>query len=620
MGAWSVDYWLGKLEGQLSEDELTPKAVRRQLRVARHFLHHFQKRKRGIQSIKPSDLQRYLYRLWRRYRRRHSPPAAYAMVWRSHYTGALHRLLRLAQGQWPPPSPDDPIMEAFASDLGRRGLHLPAIRRYRFHARFFLEFLHDHKLEIGCVTRDDVAAYFRVALRTYQRRRPGLPHSKSCWRKTTKWAVQSLLRFVQGEWPPRSTPPASWLRFKDHLEKSGYCKQIIRHHLVVARQFLDYLGEQSIPLGSAGVTEVDDFIRRRLARYRKREGRLPGNIGGWRASYTAPLHGILRLANPRWYVTEPPADAGARFRVQVCEAYKQWLTDVRGLSEATLLRNGPEVQTFLRRLGDHLNPESLRRLSVVDIDAYLSWRLPTLRRASRYDVCQILRSLLRYLYAARLVGRDLSGEVRGPILYHNDEIRRAFTQEQVTSLLAVTSRDQSAKGRRDRAILSLLATYGLRAGEVTHLRLDDIDWRADRVRIRHSKTRVESDLPLVPAVGEPLLEYLQRGRPQTHWREVFLRTRAPMGPLKTAGSLHGVIKSRMKQAGIVAQGKHGAHAFRFARARSLLQASVPLKSISDLFGHMRTASTETYLRLAINNLRAISLDIPGAPIHANLGR
>jgi site-specific recombinase XerD len=76
----------------------------------------------------------------------------------------------------------------------------------------------------------------------------------------------------------------------------------------------------------------------------------------------------------------------------------------------------------------------------------------------------------------------------------------------------------------------------------------------------------------------------------------------------------------MKQAGIVAQGKHGAHAFRFARARSLLQASVPLKSISDLFGHMRTASTETYLRLAINNLRAISLDIPGAPIHANLGR
>jgi site-specific recombinase XerD len=92
--------------------------------------------------------------------------------------------------------------------------------------------------------------------------------------------------------------------------------------------------------------------------------------------------------------------------------------------------------------------------------------------------------------------------------------------------------------------------------------------------------------------------------------------RAPICPFQTVSALHSVITARMKQAGIVPQGRHGTHAFRFARAHSVLQASVSLKSISDLLGHLRTASTESYLRLATDNLRAVSLDIPGGPISA----
>ena len=160
-------------------------------------------------------------------------------------------------------------------------------------------------------------------------------------------------------------------------------------------------------------------------------------------------------------------------------------------------------------------------------------------------------------------------------------------------------------------MLLMLATYGMRAGEVMRLRLEDIDWRAERIRVRQSKTRIESFLPLVAPVAEAVLNYLELGRPQTHHREVFLRARAPRGPLSTVSSLATIIRRRLQEAAIVVNGRHGSHAFRFARALSLLRASVPLKWIGDVLGHVTASSTQTYLRLATDDLRALSLEVPG---------
>ena len=188
------------------------------------------------------------------------------------------------------------------------------------------------------------------------------------------------------------------------------------------------------------------------------------------------------------------------------------------------------------------------------------------------------------------------------------------------ALLETTRSDKTPTGLRDHAILTLLSAYGLRAGEVVRLRLDDIDWRADRLRIRQSKTGVESFLPLVPTVGEALLKYLRHGRPQTDVREVFLRVRAPHGAFPWGGSLHAIIHRRIQQAGIQVKGRHGAHAFRFARAGSLLNAAVPLKSIGDLLGHRSAESTHIYLRLDTDDLRAISVDLPGKGGTCGTGR
>ena len=113
--------------------------------------------------------------------------------------------------------------------------------------------------------------------------------------------------------------------------------------------------------------------------------------------------------------------------------------------------------------------------------------------------------------------------------------------------LSCVRKDRSPVGYRDYAILLLLSTYGLRDGEIARLRLEDIDWRAAKLHIRHSKTGVSSQLPLMAEVGEALLNYLRGGRPKTDAREIFIRTRAPYRPLS---SLYSEVCGRLEAAGL----------------------------------------------------------------------
>jgi integrase len=155
----------------------------------------------------------------------------------------------------------------------------------------------------------------------------------------------------------------------------------------------------------------------------------------------------------------------------------------------------------------------------------------------------------------------------------------------------------------------LISKYGVRAGEITTLRLDDVDWRKEVIRIRHSKTGVVSYLPLLPEVGEAMLQYLQNSRPKTPLREIFIRNRAPYRPFK-GGNLYWLVRNRLEAAGVITTGKRGPHAFRHARAVSMLRVAVPVKEIGDLLGHRSADSTLIYLKLAIEDLRAVALEIP----------
>jgi site-specific recombinase XerD len=604
----------------LQQEQLRPDTVRQYLEQARLFLAYLERQHLSLEHATPRDLDEFITERLRIYRRRYGHMPRWFVRWRCEYTKAIHRLLRQAQGQWPPPSSGDPEIQRFQTHLTERGLHPTYIQDYLCHARQFVDYLNHRGMSLTAVGPADVDAYFRVALRIYRTRKPNLPNSLDYWRMISRRAVHSLLRFTQGEWPPGSAPDPVLSDFRAYLEKYRYNRAGIPSYMSAVRQFLRYLKQQGVSVESARPAHVESFIQAKLDRFKQRYRALPRHPRQWRTRYAGAIHRLLRMLNPNWPPPEPPANECERFQREVVDGYGRWLVDIHGLSKETVRKNGDAARVFLQWLGERASRDSLARLGLAEIDQYLAWRMPPLRRATRHGVSQCLRSFLRYLHAEKLIAKDLSSLVSGPIMYKFEDIPRAFTEQQVKALLDTTRRDKTATGFRDHSILMLLSTYGLRAGEVVRLRLDDIDWRAERLRIRQSKSGAESFLPLLPPGGEALLNYLGRGRPQTEIREVFLRVRAPHGAFPWGGSLHTIIHRRLKQAGIEVKGRHGAHAFRFARAGSLLNAAVPLKSIGDLLGHRSAESTHIYLRLDTDDLRAISIDLPGKGGTCRTGR
>jgi integrase len=200
--------------------------------------------------------------------------------------------------------------------------------------------------------------------------------------------------------------------------------------------------------------------------------------------------------------------------------------------------------------------------------------------------------------------------VTAPSLYALETLPSALSPQDIDRVLDQTQHDQTPKGLRDFAILTLLALYGLRAGEIVALRLEDVHWRDERLCIRHRKTGQETVLPLLAQAGEAILAYLRRGRPQTSAREIFIRTKAPYQPFCEGSSLYTLVDRRLQRAGIEPQGKHGPHAFRHAHALRLMRRGVPLQTIGDVLGHQAPKSTTVYLRLAMDDLRTVALDIP----------
>lgn len=322
---------------------------------------------------------------------------------------------------------------------------------------------------------------------------------------------------------------------------------------------------------------------------------------------------MLRLARGQWPPEPDIVGPEATLRQEIFLKYETWLRDERGLAAASIVALLAEARHFLVWQLDRGGVQGLKDLSVQDIDLYMDARAPGQRRVSLKDYAERLRSLLRYMYRTRYVATDLAAQVNSPTLYAYEGVPSILEPDQIGRVLEMTQRDKSPMGLRDYAILLLLATYGLRSGEVRHLAIEDIDWRSDCLRVRHSKTGACSSLPLMPQVGEALLDYLRHGRPKTQRREVFMRSRAPYRPLR---NLHGEIHRRLLAAGVKPPGKSGPHIFRHARAVAMLRASVPQKIIGDVLGHRSTEATIPYLKLATEDLRTIALDVPGSEVLA----
>lgn len=389
------------------------------------------------------------------------------------------------------------------------------------------------------------------------------------------------------------------------LTQQRYSSVVIHNYCRCAQHFLEYLAQREIAVDAATPDHVSRYLRDAVRRFRQRHGHSPAPR--WQSIPRAGIHALLRLVQKRWPPEPPAASPGEALCRSVCNEYREWLHAQRGLAKASIRALMWEGRHFLSWYTSRGLADDLTGLNIRDIDIYFEMRAAGLRRRSLKDVAERLRSLMRFLHRTGRIGVDLAPRIIGPMLYAYESIPSALSAEQISGVLKSTGKDGSPMGYRDYAILLLLSTYGLRDGEITHLRLEDIDWRAETLHIRHSKTGANSQLPLMAEVGEALLNYLRLGRPTTDAREIFIRMRAPYRPLS---SLYSEIRRRLEAAGVKPHGKCGPHAFRHARAVTLLRASVSRKVIGDLLGHRSEEATLPYLKLATEDLRAIALEIP----------
>lgn len=400
---------------------------------------------------------------------------------------------------------------------------------------------------------------------------------------------------------PQFEPLLEKLRTYLREERYGECARF--GYPYAARSFLRYLQHRGQSLEEVTPAEVDRYLDSRRLKGSRRP--YPKQF---RRMHRAAIKMLLRVICGQWPSEELPASAEERADQAIVDHYDTWMRDLRGLSANTRRHGRAEARRLLCWMREH--GKTATTLAVANLDAYITWRSQGKRRTGIAEMVSCVRGVLRHLYRSGLMPVDLAGEITGPAIYALEGIPSAIRAEDVQRALKVLKQDRTALGRRDYAIWMLLVTYGLRAGEIKALKLSDIHWRGERLRIRHAKTGAYSELPLLRAPADALLNYLRYGRPATTARTVFLRAQAPYRALNPNTNLHGIVIRRLAAVGVRPRGRCGPHALRHARAVSLLRGGVPLKVIGDVLGHRSERSTAVYLKLATEDLRSVALDLP----------
>lgn len=288
------------------------------------------------------------------------------------------------------------------------------------------------------------------------------------------------------------------------------------------------------------------------------------------------------------------------------EEFKTFLTNVRGLSPTTV---GHHVQT-IGRLIERACPDlgRLSNLTQCDIERFIQVIGTNLCRHSLQHTVAHLRSFLRFC-ADHGYTKNRLGVFDTPRVYRGELPPRALNWSVVRKLLRSIDRS-TVEGRRDFAILHLMAHYGLRPSEVAGLTVDAIDWDQSSLHIKQCKTNSTMLLPLSSQAKLAIGHYLHRGRPASPWKEIFLKVRCPADPIKAA-TIGDIYAKRVRLSRLQITGS-SPYSLRHSFAMRLLEKGVGVKTIGDVLGHRSLESTCVYLRLHVDALRVVALPVPRA--------
>ena len=392
-------------------------------------------------------------------------------------------------------------------------------------------------------------------------------------------------------------PLATWLEgFADAANRQGYGRWSICRRVRLAAGFSRWLEQEKIEPNHISSDHPAQYLR-----YRARRQRLhPGDA--------AALRHLIDYLRLEAVIPAETVPARRETEVQRCVlAYEQYLGEARGLAPATILNYVPFVRTFLQhRFGT--GQVILSTLRAGDVVGFVQHMAPGMNKKRAKIMTTALRSFLHYVRRRGEAVVDLVAAVPVVANWSMDSVPRAISADQVHRLLTSIDRG-TAMGRRDYAILLLLARLGLRLSEVAFLGLDDIDWCSATLHVR-TKGGIRNDFPLPHEVGEAIADYLHHGRPCSNSRRIFLRVRAPIGGFCGPSGVGSVIRHALERAGIDAPTR-GAHQFRHGLSTEMMRQGASLSEIGDVLGHRHPDTTRTYAKIDLDALRPLALPWPG---------
>lgn len=235
--------------------------------------------------------------------------------------------------------------------------------------------------------------------------------------------------------------------------------------------------------------------------------------------------------------------------------------------------------------------------------------LDTNKRSLIHDTLMDLRGFFKFLYEKKIISTNISTFIPKDNYQMQAKLPSYYTEEEIEKLLKSVDRGNIV-GKRDYAILVLAAYLGLRVSDIARLRFENIHWDQNTINLRQYKTGKNITLPLLPVVGNALLDYIQYGRPKSDEQYIFLLVISPFLPVRSQ-TIAGMINRRFSNAGFKSTDRrHGGHALRYSLVKELLNNKQSLPVISEVLGHKNTTSTRHYIRIDTESLGQCALDVP----------
>ena len=381
--------------------------------------------------------------------------------------------------------------------------------------------------------------------------------------------------------------------FIEHLLQQGTSLAAVR---CVAWQLLNVIRLLGLTrLHDVRIEEIEEAAQRWT-----RQQRSNPNVHSYKHSGTYFIYVAkkwLRFAGALKY----PAIPRARFAEKIDE-FATWMTEEKGMSALTARSHQYKTSQFLKWFSER--GRSLAGVRLRHVDEFLIFKGENgWSRKSARDYAEALRAFFRYAERRGWCKPGIAEGIISPRLYAQEGLPEGPDWKQVQRLLKTPS-GNGAAALRARAVLFLLAVYGLRSGEVCRLLLSDFDWRSEKFTVNHSKCGGTQKYPLQREVGDALLAYIQNARPRSACPNLFLTLKPPYRAIGSS-ALWKITSRNMQAAGIRCR-RRGPHCLRHACATQLLEQGVSLKEIGDLLGHRDVRSTSIYAKVHLQQLRRVA--------------